>query len=164
MLVSVASASLPAAAARLEIQAGRSYMDRYPAGTVFVEAVLAEHVLGDTRVSWSPDVSAGWIDGRDVAKFRDNRYTTQDAIWLFAAGALFHYGEAGDWYRRLFLAFQPALQAGRTQALSSAYEFVSTLGWQGRRFSVQLRHVSNGGLHDPNRGETMVLVGASLDL
>lgn len=164
MLVPLASASLPAAAARVEIEAGRSYMDRYPAGTVFVEGVLAETVLGDTGVSWSPDVSAGWIDGRAVAKFRDNRYTTRDAIWLVAAGARFHYGEAGAWYRPLFFAFQPALQAGRTQALSSGYEFVSTLGWQGRRFGVELRHVSNGGLHDPNRGETMLLVGAAFDL
>jgi hypothetical protein len=163
LLASLAVASVPATPARVEIQAGRSYMDRYAASTVFVEALFAEHALGDTRFSWVPDVSAGWIDGRNVAQFRYNRYTTHDAVWLVAAGARLHYGDAADWYRPLFFSFQPAWQSGRTQALSSGYEFVSTLGWQGRRFSVQLRHVSNGDLHDPNRGETMALVGAAFD-
>src|SRR6185312_11098319 len=106
------------------------------------------HRVGDSRWSWSPDVSLGWINGRDIARFRDNRYDTRDDAWLLAAGA----------------RFQPALNSGRTQALSSPYEFVSTLGWQGRRFSVQIRHVSNGDLHKPNRGETMALVGIGFDL
>ena len=66
--------------------------------------------------------------------------------------------------RGLFLSVQPALQSGRTQALSSGYEFVSTLGWQGRHVSVQIRHVSNAGLHAPNRGETMALLGVGFDL
>ncbi|MGH8144898.1 MAG: acyloxyacyl hydrolase, partial [Rhodanobacteraceae bacterium] len=43
-----------------------------------------------------------------------------------------------------------------------AYEFVSTLGWQARRFSVQIRHISNGSLHEPNCGETMLLLGVRL--
>jgi hypothetical protein len=62
----------------------------------------------------------------------------------------------------LFFSFQPALHAGRTQALSSVYEFVSTLGWQGRVASIQVRHISNGSLHPPNCGETMVLLGVRL--
>jgi hypothetical protein len=33
------------------------------------------------------------------------------------------------------------------------------LGWQGKHFSVQVRHISNGGFHEPNRGETMGLIG-----
>jgi len=160
----LASISLPAAAARLEFQAGRSYMDRYAATTAFVEGVFDEHRIGDSRFSWSPDVSLGWINGRDVGRYRNSRYTTADDIWLLAGGARFHYGDAGDWYRPLFFSLQPALHAGRTQALSSAYEFVTSVGWQGRRFSVQIRHVSNAGLHNPNRGETMALIGLGFDL
>lgn len=156
--------ALPATAARLEIQGGRSYMDSYASNTVFVEGIFDEHRIGDSRFSWSPDVSAGWINGRDVARYRNSRYTTADDIWLVAGGARVRYGDAGDWYHRLFFSFQPALHSGRTQALSSAYEFVSTLGWQGRRFSLQLRHISNGALHDPNRGETMALVGVAFNL
>ncbi|HWX64827.1 MAG TPA: acyloxyacyl hydrolase [Rhodanobacter sp.] len=158
------SLAFPAAAAtRLEIQGGRSYMDSYATNTVFVEGVFDEHRLGDSRFSWSPDVSLGWLDGRDLAHFDRNRYTTRDQIWLLAGGARLHYGEASDWYRSLFFSFQPALHTGRTQALSTPYEFVSSLGWQGQRFSVQVRHISNGNLHHPNRGETMALVGVAFN-
>lgn len=66
--------------------------------------------------------------------------------------------------RGWFLSFQPAVTHGRTQALSSPCEFITTLGWQGRRFSFQIRHVSNASLHQPNRGETMALLGAGFDL
>lgn len=162
--LSLASLALPAAAARLELQGGRSYMNSYGSNTLFVEGVFDPHRIGATRFSWSPDVSLGWIGGRDVMRYRWLRYTTEDDVWLVAAGVRVHYGDAGDWYQPLFFSFQPAVHTGRTQALSSGYEFVSTLGWQGRRFSVQVRHVSNGGLHNPNRGETMALVGVAFDL
>jgi hypothetical protein len=162
--LSLASIALPATAARLEIQGGRSYMDSYAANTVFVEGVFDEQRIGDTRFSWSPDVSLGWLDGRAIARFDANRYTTRDQVWVLAGGARLHYGDASDWYRSLFFSFQPAVQTGRTQALSTPYEFVSTLGWQGRRFSVQVRHISNGNLHHPNRGETMALLGMAFDL
>ncbi|WP_449427077.1 hypothetical protein [Rhodanobacter umsongensis] len=126
--MALASIALPAAAAvRVEIEAGRSYMDSYAANTAFVEGVFDEHSIGDSRFSWSPDVSLGWINGRDIAHFDAYRYNTRDQVWLLAAGARFHYGDAGDWYHPLFLSFQPALHSGRTQALSSSYEFVSTL-------------------------------------
>lgn len=157
------AAATPADAVHLQLQAGRSYMDTYASNAAFVEAVFDSRRIGDSRVSWAPDVSVGWIDGRNVARYRDSRYSTRDDVWLLAAGARLQYDAAGDG-RGLFLSVQPALQRGRTQALSSGYEFVSTLGWQGRRFSLQLRHVSNAGLHSPNRGETMALVGVGFDL
>ena len=156
---------LPAmAATRLEIQGGVSYMDSSAVGTAFIEGVFDEHRIGNSRFSWSPDVSLGWIDGRALSRYDDNRYSTRDQIWLMAGGARIRYGDPGDWYRSLFFSFQPAMHTGRTLALSSPYEFVSTLGWQGRRFSVQIRHISNGDLHRPNRGETMALVGVGFDL
>ncbi|WP_254425171.1 acyloxyacyl hydrolase [Rhodanobacter sp. B04] len=139
-------------------------MDSSAVNTLFVESVLNEYRIGGSGLSWSPDVSLGWLDGRDIASFDRNRYSTRDQVWLVAGGARFRYGDAGDWYRSLFFSFQPALHTGRTQALSSPYEFVSTLGWQGRRFSVQIRHISNGDLHSPNRGETMALLGMGFDL
>jgi hypothetical protein len=72
-------------------------------------------------------------------------------------------GDASDWYRSLFFSFQSAVQTGRTQALSTPCEFVSTLGWEGRRFSGQVWHISNGNLHHPNRGEIMALLGVAFD-
>lgn len=122
--------------------------------------------IGDTRFSWSPDVSAGWINGRRLAKYNrlSSRYHTSDRVFLAAAGARFQYGDDGDRYRQLFFSFQPALQTGRTQALSAGYEFASTLGWQGRTLSFQLRHISNAGTGGPNRGDTMALIGVGFDL
>jgi len=161
VLLPLTFAALPAAAARWEFQAGRSYMDSYGANTAFIEAVFAPHPIGDTRFSWAPDVSIGWIDGRDVARYNGHRYTTGDSIALLAGGVRLYAGDGDEWSRRFFLALQPVLHTGRTQALSSVYEFATTLGWQGRRFSVQIRHISNASLHEPNRGETMALVGVA---
>jgi hypothetical protein len=106
----------------------------------------------------------GWIAGRSAA-LQDGRSSgiKRDA-WLIAAGARIHYGAANAWSQPFFFSFQPAYHVGDTESLSSSYEFVSTLGWQGKRFSIQIRHISNGGLHEPNRGETMALVGVGFDL
>lgn len=164
LMLFLGALSLPILAAQVEAQAGRSYMGSDATNALFVEGVFDAHRVGDSRWSWSPDVSLGWIQGRELARFRTGRYTTRQDAWLLAAGARIHYGDAGHWYQHLFLGFQPAYNSARTQALSSPYEFVSTLGWQGRRFSVQIRHVSNGNLHRPNRGETMALAGFGFDL
>ncbi len=148
----------------VELQAGRSYMDSAGAKAVFVEGIFPNHRLGATPLRWAPDISVGWIGGRNMPRYARARYTTTDAIWLVAAGVRVRYDADGDWYHRLFFSFQPALHTGRTQALSSAYEFVSSFGWQGDRFSFQLRHISNGSFHQPNRGETMALAGLRFDL
>lgn len=157
----LAMAALPVAAAEWQVQAGRSYMDGFGANTVFVDATWAPRPLGIGALTWAPDATAGWIEGRDVARYRHARYGTSDDIWLAAGGARFRIDAPDAWYRHVYFSFQVALHTGRTQALSSPYEFVSTLGWQWRRFSVGIRHISNGRLHKPNRGETMALVGVS---
>lgn len=165
LALSLLAAVLPATAAtRLELQAGRSYMDSHGANTGFVEAVFAPQPLGHTRFTWSPDVSLGWIDGRAVPRYDYSRYTTRNAVALVAGGARFHRGDAGDWYQPLFFSFQVAAANHTTQALSSHYQFVSTLGWQAKHFSVAIRHISNGSLQAPNRGETMALVGLAFDI
>lgn len=164
MLTALVALAFPAAAAHVEVQAGRSYMDSFGANAFFAESLFTDHRFGGSHLTWAPDVSAGWIEGRDIARYRGSFRGTRESIWLLAAGARFHYGESGDWYQPLFFSFQPALQSGRSMALSGSLEFVSTLGWQGRRFSLQVRHVSDGGLRDPNRGETMVLLGVGFDL
>jgi hypothetical protein len=163
-LLAVLPATAATAATRLEVQAGRSYMDSHGTNAGFVEAVFAAQPLGHTRFTWSPDVSLGWIDGRNVARYDYSRYTTREAVALAAGGARFHRGDAGDWYQPLFFSFQVAATNHTTQALSSHYQFVSTLGWQAKHFSVSIRHISNGSLHAPNRGETMALVGLAFDI
>ncbi len=164
LAVLLATVAMPAAAAHVEVQGGRSYMDSYPTNAAFVEAVFRGHGIGDSRWRWSPDVSLGWVKGRNITRYNDARYTTRDDVWLLAAGARFQYGDGNNWYHHLFFSVQPAVTSGRTQALSSGYEFVSTAGWLGEHLSFQLRHISNAGLHDPNRGETMALIGVGFDL
>jgi len=166
--VALVAIALPAAAAtRLELQLGRSYTDSYGANTVFLEGVFAEHALGDTGLTWSPDLSLGWIDGRDAQRGRLYRYggrsySMHPQSWIGAGGVRLRFADESAWYRPLFFSFQPAAHGGRTPALSSSYEFVSTLGWQAKHWSVQIRHISNGDLHTPNRGETMALLGIAL--
>ena len=161
------AATMPASATRFELQLGRSYMESHGADTAFLEGVFAEHPLGNTGLTWSPDASLGWIDGRDVGHRRHYRYaghsySAHPQSWIGAGGVRLRFASENAWYRPLFFSFQPAVHGGRTLALSSSYEFVSTLGWQAKHWSVQVRHVSNGELHEPNRGETMFLLGIAL--
>ena len=162
----LAAVSVPAAAqTHIEVQGGRSYMDSYGTEAFFVEAVFDPRPMGQSRFTWSPDVSLGYIEGRDIGRYRDSHPGVTNDVWVGALGARLHYGSDGDWYRPFFFSFQVAGTAGgRTQALSSGYEFVSTLGWQYKNVSLQVRHISNGSFKEPNRGETMALVGIGFDI
>jgi hypothetical protein len=164
--VSLASVAVPAAAqTHIEVQGGRSYMDDHGTNAFFLESVFDARQIGQSRFTWSPDVSIGYIKGRDLAHYADSHPGTTNDVWIGAAGARLHYGADGDWYRPFFFSFQVAGTAGgRTQALSSGYEFVSTLGWQYKNISFQIRHISNGSFKEPNRGETMGLVGIGFDM
>jgi hypothetical protein len=153
--------ALPAAATDFEVEAGRSYSNSHGTPAVFFEGVFDAQPIGSGNFSWEPDVSLGWIDGRDLYDHRIEGENTRDNAFLLGAGARFQYGQQGDWYRHLFFSFQPTFNTGRTPGLSGPLEFASTLGWQWDRFSIRLRHISNAGLHEPNRGETMGLVGVS---
>jgi hypothetical protein len=155
--------TLPASATHLEIQGGRSYMDSYGSNTLWIEGVFNEHPIGQGRFTWAPDASIGWVNGRNVERYRYSSPNTMDDVYLLAAGARFHYGDESNWYHHFFASIQAAGQTGRTQALSSGYEFVSTVGWQAGNFSLQIRHVSNASLKEPNRGETMALAGVGFD-
>lgn len=151
--------AFPALAARFELQGGVSYMDSYSTPAAFGEVIFDPYQIGSSNFSWSPDITVGWIGGRDLKRFDSARYTTRDDIGLLAGGVRFHYGPADAWYRRLFISEQPTVHTGRTAALSSAFEFTTTVGYQGDHWSVGVRHISNAGIHEPNRGETMAVVG-----
>lgn len=160
----LAGIALPVnAATRVEVQVARSSMDSYGSNTAFIEAVFSPRPLGHTRYSWSPDGSLGWINGRHLALYDDSRYSARPSVALAAVGARVHRGDVGDWYQPLFFSFQVAATNHVTHALSSHYQFVSTLGWQARHFSLALRHISDGNLRGPNRGETMIVAGLAFD-
>lgn len=164
MLLNLVVLPVFAADPRISVEGGGSFLGGYFAlndGTpaAFAEAVFDAHAIGSSRFTWAPDVTAGWIDGRHIERFEHDHYSTRDHIWMLAGGARFQYDAPDAWYRKLFFSFQPALHTGRTQGLSSSYEFTSTLGWQSQHWMMAIRHSSNAFLHMPNRGENMLLVG-----
>ncbi|MGH8112415.1 MAG: lipid A 3-O-deacylase, partial [Rhodanobacteraceae bacterium] len=74
---------------------------------------------------------------------------------------------AGARYRffgPLFVSEQMVATSVRTSALSSRFEFMTTLGVRVGRFMLMGRHISNAHLigGGPNHGETMLLVGVEL--
>jgi hypothetical protein len=163
-VLSLAASTACADGPRVELQGGRSHMGsvsngRYGTTAAFLEGIFTEKGMGHSRFTWAPDISLGWIGGRNVRNYAHARYSTSDNVWLLAAGGRFRYGAPSNWYHALFFSFQVAGKTGRTLALSSPYEFVSTLGLQWHMLSLQVRHISNGGFHKPNRGETMGLIG-----
>lgn len=160
-LIGLSASASALADTRIELEGGRSYSDGYYTNVAFVEGVFNEYSIGNSRFSWAPDVSVGYIDGRHVARYGS---VVSDHVWLAAGGARFRMGTVNDWYHHLFWTFQVAAQTGRTLALSSAGEFVNSVGWQGDHWSFQIRHISNAGLDGSNRGETMALVGLAFNL
>jgi hypothetical protein len=161
LVLLIAVQAQPVRAANIDVEAGRSYSNSHGTAAVFVEGVFDAKTIGSSNFSWEPDVSLGWLDGRNLYNHRIESENTRDNAFLLGAGARFHYGQPGDWYRQLFFSFQPTYNTGRTPGLSSPLEFASTLGWQWKRFSIRIRHISNAGIHEPNRGETMALAGIS---
>ena len=141
--------SLPAAA-RVEFSGGRSETTHKDWTTVF----FAEWI-GERRpvwiFQWAPDVGLGHFAAR--ANLPGVRLDND--VWVGAVGARLYL------WRNAFFGFQGALTDGKTDALSTPYEFVSTLGWQGRHWQVMVRHISNDDFHEPNHGETMVLLGVA---
>jgi len=134
---------------RWELSAGPSVtLNSEWTGAGFVERIGSERPLG--QFSWAPDFALGWIAGRSTHRAR-----LDHDVGLAAFGLRFYV------WKHLFLSEQGALLAGRTDALSSGGEFVSSLGWQGDRWVLMVRHISNADLHTPNHGETMLLAGVA---
>ena len=94
------------------------------------------------------DLGAVYVDGRDGVPGRD----LSDGVFVAHAGLRYERTNNG-----LTLGAGIGAQAGESDALSGDPQFITTLGWRWDRFSLLLRHISNGGLEDPNDGETMLV-------
>lgn len=143
------SAAPRADAADVTISAGRSFTT----DTRWTTAAFVD-ISGRTRelagVHWQPTASLGWIDGRDT-RTADLDHT----VYIGAAGV-----RLVDWWHGAFFAFELGAAGGRTDAISSSEQFVSSLGWEGEHWTVMVRHVSNGEFFGGrNLGETMLLAG-----
>jgi hypothetical protein len=110
--------------------------------------------VGDTHddaITWQPTATLGVIGSRS-----DRRDDLDHDVFIAGAGGRW------VWWRHAFLGFELGYASQHTDALSSHAQFISSLGWQGDRFVVMLRHISNGDLFGGrNLGETMVLAGLS---
>ncbi len=153
----VAAASLlaiactgPAHAADLDIVAGRSATTGHRWTTsVFVD-VAADRIFDWRGLHFRPVATAGWIEARDTRR----QHLDHDVFVGGAGLRLVH------WWRGAFASFQVGVAGGRTDALSSAGQFISSVGWQGRHWVVMVRHISNGDLFGGrNLGETMLMAG-----
>lgn len=152
LLGSALACAAPAAqadeATRWEVMAGRSRtLNSLWTNAAFVERLGDPHRLG--RFTWTPDLALGWIQGRS------SRYEHRldHAVGVLALGARL------ELWRGLFISEQVAVTTATTDALSSHGQFVSSAGWQATHWVVLLRHISNAELHEPNHGETMLLLG-----
>jgi hypothetical protein len=147
-LLAVAMPPARAQDAGIEVSYGRSYTLRHHwTDVAFVEWSGTSRPLW--RLQWAPALGLGRFQARDSRL--GNRLDR--TVWVGAAGARAYL------WRGAFFGFQLAATGGRTDALSTPYEFVSSLGWQGRHWVLMVRHISNGDLHKPNHGETMLLAG-----
>lgn len=98
-----------------------------------------------------PVGTLGWLDARSTRS--DDLH---HAVFLAAGGVRVVTSD-----RHWLASEQLAATSTRTDALSSSFEFMTSVGWQDGHFVLMLRHVSNGRLigGGKNLGETMLLAG-----
>lgn len=94
------------------------------------------------------DIGAMRFDGRDTPR----RNLADDV-------GVYYVGIRSEHQSGLLWGIGVGAQSGHTDALSGDPQFVSSLGWRWRHFTLMLRHVSNATLHQPNDGETALLAG-----
>ncbi len=109
---------------------------------------VALFALSGHRHPW--EISLGLI-----AERRSLRIATPPTHFL-AVGRRLELG------RGFFLASAIALVDHRSEALSSRHQFMTGLGWSGKRLGVTLRHLSNANTGGRNRGENVLWVGYRL--
>lgn len=133
-------------ALQIEIGAGASWTSSGSATPIASLAWLpALRPMDGAQLRW--DLGAVHVRGRGSL-----RPQHADDVTVFHAGLRYERSDNG-----LTLGFGVGAQTGETNALSGEPQFVSTVGWRWRRFSLLGRHISNAGFDNPNRGETMLV-------
>lgn len=109
---------------------------------------FAVFLLSEHRHPW--ELSLGLIGKRDSL-----RIATPNTRFL-AIGRRFTLG------RGFFLASALALVDHRSEVLSSRHQFMTGIGWSGKRLTLALRHLSNANTGGRNRGENVFWLGYRL--
>jgi hypothetical protein len=143
-----------AQAAQWAVSAGGSLSQHDWAPAAALDVAGEARPLGDGRLQWRPVAALTGV-GAHAPTWRP--HSDRDVL-VASAGAAVALGDSGWCF-----SLQGGAANRTTPALSSHLQFVSSLGWQGRRLRLQLRHISNGRIGGgPNLGESMLLVGVRL--
>lgn len=147
----MASSFVPttARAADVDILAGRSVTSgsRWT-NSAFVNVAFNTYEYKNLHIR--PVATVGWVDGRST------HHDNLDHDVYVAGGGL----RLENFWHGMFASFQVGVAGGRTDALSSAGQFISSVGWSGHHMTFMIRHISNGHIfHGRNLGETMAMVG-----
>lgn len=104
----------------------------------------------DNRIHFEPIGTLGWVDSRSSSRNLDHQ--------VFLAGGGVRILAANHHW---FVSEQITAISARTDALSSRFEFMTSVGWEHGHFIALLRHISNAHLlgGGENLGETMLLAG-----
>ncbi|MGN6314215.1 MAG: hypothetical protein ACTHMO_10735 [Rhodanobacteraceae bacterium] len=149
LALGLAGAATAARAVEFDVAGGASAT----AGTRWAPALFADATASppdDGRAHFEPIGSVGVIGSRTAA------HENLDHTVFLVAGGLRYGREDG-----LFVSEQIAATSTRTDALSSRFEFMTSIGWRDGRWMVLLRHSSNAHILGGGRnlGETMLLAG-----
>jgi len=139
-----------ASAAEFDLTAGASAT----AGVRWAPALFfgaAGTPVDDGHAHFAPIASAGFIGSRNNANGHDFDHN----VFLAGGGVRYGFDEG------LFVSEQIMATSTRTDALSSRFEFMTSLSWQHSRYVAMVRHISNAHLlgSGENLGETMLLAG-----
>lgn len=149
ILLAAFAAVLPASAAGFDVAFGPSITAEIRTTSAIFASVYGESAF-DNSMHIEPIASLGWVQARNDGKLYNQ------SVLLVGGGVRFITAD-GHW----FISEQLAATNGRTNPLSSAFEFMTSVGWQYKNFVIKLRHISNGFLvgGGENEGETMLLIG-----
>lgn len=138
-----------ASAAGFNVVAGPSATPHRPPTLAAFASVFGDTPAGVWRVE--PVATLGWVRARRSTDTDPGR-----AVWLAGAGARL-VSRSNHW----FASVQLARSNAQTQALSSRWEFIDSIGWQDDHLTATIRHLSDGHIvgGGTNGGETMLAVG-----
>lgn len=147
--LALASLAMAAHAAEFDLTGGASAT----AGVRWAPALFVDITAtppDDGHAHFEPIGAAGAVGARNTG------HEDLDHTVFLAAGGLRYGREDG-----LFVGGQIAATSTRTDALSSRFEFMTSIGWRDGRWMAMLRHVSNARILGGGRnlGETMLLAG-----
>lgn len=119
--------------------------------TAALFASVSAEPPADEQIHFEPIGTVGWIAAHHTSRENLHHEAALAGVGMQVV--------APD--RRWFASEQVAATTTRTDALSSRFQFMTSVGWRDGHFVMMLRHISNGHLVGGGRnlGETMLLAG-----